>query len=201
VQKKIEEALKQKLKKSQYGKMIVAPITDNEVPELCEVDQCLRNELIETVYNVAIDEEQASTSESAVQFGPSLASLGIKKQFMDPGYFDSNEKAYDNGDLDLSGIDDGEIDSYILNDIESTIKSRVWLARNGEHLIEAEKKRKLREDEEEKFKDNPKKKRRCVRKKEEQNHATHSDAMYQVIQEKKLSNKINWDIIDQMDNP
>lgn len=42
--------------------------------------------------------------------------------------------------------------------------------------------RKLREDEEEKNKDNPKKKRKMNRKREPINAATHSEAIYQVIQ-------------------
>uniref|UniRef100_A0A915CN42 Cyclin-like domain-containing protein n=1 Tax=Ditylenchus dipsaci TaxID=166011 RepID=A0A915CN42_9BILA len=198
VQREIEEALKQKFKSSSYAKLIVTPIKDRAVPELTEADRHLRSELIDTVYNVAVTDGQPSTSDPN-PYGPSLASLGIKKPGIELNYYIENNHYAENGDLDLSGIDDDEIDSYILNDVESTIKTKVWLERNGEHLIEAERRRKLREDEEEKCKDAPKKKRKAIRKKDPIQASTHSEAIYQVIQEKKLSSKINWDILGKID--
>jgi len=36
--------------------------------------------------------------------------------------------------LNFEGIDDDEIDSYILTDTEASIKSKYWMARNSEHL-------------------------------------------------------------------
>lgn len=72
--------------------------------------------------------------------------------------------------------------------------------------------RKLREEEEERERDNPKKKR-IIRKKEPINAVSHNEAMYQVIQvactklsisatvqEKRLSNKINYDILKEIEN-
>ncbi|KAI1720198.1 transcription factor TFIIB repeat domain-containing protein [Ditylenchus destructor] len=201
IQKEIEDALKQKLKRSHYAKMIVNPMHDNDVPELTQAESHLTDEIIDTVYDAVEDASISSNTCGSSKFGPSLSSLGINKQYTNASedYYTSYIREETNDELDLSGIDDDEIDSYILNDVESSIKSRVWLARNGEHLIEAERKRKLREEEDEKSRDNPKKKRRIVRKKEPINAATHSDAMFQVIQEKNLSSKINWDILGKIE--
>ncbi|KAI1727808.1 transcription factor TFIIB repeat domain-containing protein [Ditylenchus destructor] len=201
IQKEIEDALKQKLKRSHYAKMIVNPMHDNDVPELTQAESHLTDEIIDTVYDAVEESSIASNSNGASKYGPSLSSLGINKQYTSASedYYTSYIREETNDELDLSGIDDDEIDSYILNDVESSIKSKVWLARNGEHLIEAERKRKLREEEDEKSRDNPKKKRRIVRKKEPINAATHSDAMFQVIQEKNLSSKINWDILGKIE--
>lgn len=59
VQKEIEVALKRKFKKSSYAKIIVDPqsTVDEQVPELEEAEQLVRNELIDTVYDVAEDDE------------------------------------------------------------------------------------------------------------------------------------------------
>ncbi|KAK5614924.1 hypothetical protein CRENBAI_009456, partial [Crenichthys baileyi] len=40
----------------------------------------------------------------------------------------------DNGDLDLSGIDDSEIDLYLLSDKEVQIKTALWMAENSDYL-------------------------------------------------------------------
>lgn len=59
VQKKIEIALKQKLKKSAFAKQIINPMDkDCDVPELAEAEQRVRDELIETVFDVADGSEQ-----------------------------------------------------------------------------------------------------------------------------------------------
>lgn len=40
--------------------------------------------------------------------------------------------------LSLLGIDDDEIDGYILNEVEVTVKTRMWLVGNAEHLAAME---------------------------------------------------------------
>ncbi|KAK2104907.1 hypothetical protein P7K49_018763 [Saguinus oedipus] len=40
------------------------------------------------------------------------------------------------GELDLSGIDDLEIDRYILNESEARVKAELWMRENAEYLRE-----------------------------------------------------------------
>ncbi|MEQ2221866.1 hypothetical protein ILYODFUR_020035 [Ilyodon furcidens] len=55
----------------------------------------------------------------------------------------------DNGDLDLSGIDDSEIDLYLLSDKEVQIKTALWMAENSDYLkAQKEKEVKMRKEKE-----------------------------------------------------
>lgn len=39
-----------------------------------------------------------------------------------------------NGELDVAGLDDDEIDSYIMNETESQRKDNIWTQLNAEYL-------------------------------------------------------------------
>uniref|UniRef100_A0A915EHS2 B-related factor 1 n=1 Tax=Ditylenchus dipsaci TaxID=166011 RepID=A0A915EHS2_9BILA len=199
MQEEIEKALQSK--SSSYAKRLIDSGMESDIPELESADDYTREKVFGEVYTVAIDEDEPLESEDKAICGPSLSSLGIKKQYdaSFPGEEDGVFEMHDaEGLLDLSGIDDAEINSYVLSGTESSIKSKVWLESNKEHLVEMDRKRKLREGEEQQLKDVPKKKRRTIQKKDV-SHPSYIDAMYQVIKEKKLSNKINWDVINQSD--
>lgn len=174
MQREVEEALKQKMKKSPYGKLIASSLSDGS-PELTQAETLIREEIIDTVYNLAEAEpEQLSPRfvhipdcylnctrcrEQSERYGPSLESLGITAKHTHAEQMPQSSHSLDNGngvdnDLDLDGtfakqniaqkaldalgIDDDEIDSYILSDVEATMKSKVWMARNADHLAEME---------------------------------------------------------------
>ena len=40
------------------------------------------------------------------------------------------------GELDLTGIDDDEIDGYIMSDSEAEFKTKMWMRVNAEYLRE-----------------------------------------------------------------
>lgn len=72
-----------------------------------------------------------------------MASLGIS----DASYAELERKKEEmeeqgdepqNEELDLTGIDDDEIDSYLLTDKEATSKTSMWMKLNGEFLVELE---------------------------------------------------------------
>ena len=44
----------------------------------------------------------------------------------------------DSGELDLEGIDDSELDSYIKTEEEAKMTSDMWMALNGEFMIQLE---------------------------------------------------------------
>ncbi len=44
----------------------------------------------------------------------------------------------DSGELDLAGIDDSELDSYIKTEDEAKMTSDMWMALNGEFMKELE---------------------------------------------------------------
>ena len=70
--------------------------------------------------------------------GPSLASLGVFDVAVPE---DANQSAQESAsdELDLSGIDDSELDNeYIRTPEEVEAQAEIWMALNGEYMVELE---------------------------------------------------------------
>lgn len=69
---------------------------------------------------------------------PTAASLGISDSIRECISSQSRDPtdALGDGELDLSGIDDLEIDRYILNESEARVKAELWMRENAEYLRE-----------------------------------------------------------------
>ncbi|XP_074594815.1 brf RNA polymerase III subunit [Brevipalpus obovatus] len=111
------------------------------------------------------------------------------------------ERCEESGELDLDGIDDAELDMYILSQQEVKVKTKLWHKVNSDYLKEMEEKekRKLEEEAERKRKENageiiPKRRRR-TRVKTHIEANTAGEAIERMLEEKKLSNKINYDVL------
>ncbi|CAK5083902.1 unnamed protein product [Meloidogyne enterolobii] len=210
LRREFEVELQKRLKNSPYAKMIVGNIADQGVPELSKASCILRDEMMDTVFELA--EEHSPSTSSYSEYGPTLESLGLKPSYSqqverkinETIKSDSNNTEGD-GNLDLTGIDDDEIDSYILTDTEASIKSKYWMARNSEHLQLMAEKRKIKEEaqniKKEKTTTQPQRKKRkpnanSALKKEASDP---NEAMLQVIKEKNLSNKINYEILKKIE--
>lgn len=102
-------------------------------------------------------------------------------------------------DLNLEGLDDDEIDGYILTENEAVLKDRLWNKMNAEYLKMAKEReeRAAREREEGK----PEKKKRRAKKKTIGPSSNALDAIQKVLQEKKISSKINYDILKSLTAP
>lgn len=201
VEKALEKKRREKFKTTAYAKMVTGV---DEIGVGKAEAALVRDEIMESVYEAADNGLTQSTSQAS-NFGPTLQSLGIaptqtityKQEHLAPA---DNP----NGDLDLDGIDDDEIDSYILSNAESEIKERFWMKMNGEHLKEMERRKREREEDEASNPDQKKKRRKPA------SAARHTDAgpapstaaeaIEKVIQEKKLSNKVNYDILKEIDH-
>ncbi|XP_060948084.1 BRF1 RNA polymerase III transcription initiation factor subunit b [Limanda limanda] len=101
----------------------------------------------------------------------------------------------ESGVLDLDGIDDQEIEKYILNDTEVEVKTELWMKQNAEYLREQrEKEEKIKKEKEQGTYKEKKKKKRC--KKGEQVEAlTAGEAIEKMLEKKKISSKINYDVL------
>jgi len=104
-------------------------------------------------------------------------------------------------ELDLTDIDEDEIDSYIMTAAEIKQKTTLWLRVNAEYLEEQALKIKREEEEREEMirlgKD-PDKKKKSYRKKQNRNlgqNGTALEAIEKVVQERKISTKINYDVL------
>ncbi|XP_034531273.1 transcription factor IIIB 90 kDa subunit-like [Notolabrus celidotus] len=127
---------------------------------------------------------------------PTAATLGLNESITN---CISNEKendgAADSGELDLSGIDDSEIELYLLSDTEIKIKTALWMAENSDYLKEQkEKEAKIAKEKElgiykEKKPRAPNRRRPPIR------ANTADEAIEKMLEQKRISTKINYDVL------
>ncbi|XP_070698686.1 BRF1 general transcription factor IIIB subunit a [Pempheris klunzingeri] len=127
---------------------------------------------------------------------PSAATLGLTESIGKcVGDEKENDGAADSGELDLSGIDDSEIELYLLSDNEIKIKTALWMAENSDYLKEQrEKEEKIAKEKllgiyKEKKRRGPMKKRAPIR------ANTADEAIEKMLEQKKISTKINYDVL------
>ena len=109
----------------------------------------------------------------------------------------------DDGLLYHSDLDDAELDSYILDDNEASNKEKLWLTIHADWIKESAEKaaRKAEEEAEQRAKEaadggaSAKKKRKVKKRVNIQANST-GEAVEKMLQEKKLSNKINYAALD-----
>ncbi|KAL4238742.1 transcription factor TFIIIB subunit brf1 [Mactra antiquata] len=105
-------------------------------------------------------------------------------------------------ELDLTGIDDQEINKYILAEREVLLKTKIWMEENADYLKEMElKEEKKRKEEEEEAKKPPEKRKRTIKRKKRPpatEAATAQEAIQKIMHEKKISCKINYDVLNDL---
>jgi len=101
-------------------------------------------------------------------------------------------------ELDLTGINDEEIDSYLMSPKEVKFKTHLWMKVNKEFLKEQEEKvKREKEEREEMIKQglDPDKKKKVYRKRTYGSSNTAVEAIEKMAVEKKISTKINYDVL------
>jgi len=70
--------------------------------------------------------------------GPDIASMGLANSLDDCSSIQPQSESTEdgNGEIDLTGIDDGEIDSYIMSEREAQYKDSLWMKINAAFLKE-----------------------------------------------------------------
>ncbi|GFY64636.1 transcription factor IIIB 90 kDa subunit [Trichonephila inaurata madagascariensis] len=165
------------------------PSVDNLVPLLAEGSQSLSENTPSTEFEY-----------SSKELRPTLESLGVTDIKV------SNEKPCENLDsdednnLDLTGLDDEELDRYFMKPCEYKKKDEVWHKFNADYLEELKEREERRALEEEENAKKPPKKKRCVKKRDQMPASTPGEAMSKVFQQKKISHKLNYDILKSL-NP
>lgn len=135
-----------------------------------------------------------STSNSLEKYDkyrPSLESLGIKRT-SEPEP-EPVPHPIVNADLE-EDISDSEIDSYILTESEVAIKTDYWMKANGEAMKEIEEKKRERE-----LNGGVKKKKPRSNRKTDTTSTSVASAVEKVIAEKKLSNKVNYEMLKDLE--
>jgi hypothetical protein len=182
---------------AQYADLLMPTLTAEDIKS----DVQLKVEKLST--------DPVSLSQSAIfaALRPTAASLGLEDVISD--CLHSVEESEDqlvlkedgtagDGELDLTDINDDEIDKLILSEEEVKIKTAMWMRQNADFLKEMKEKeeRKAREREEQ---PEPKK-RKLQKRKPKVEPRTAGEAFEKMVQEKKLSRKINYDVLNHL-NP
>ncbi|XP_037757017.1 transcription factor IIIB 90 kDa subunit isoform X4 [Chelonia mydas] len=104
------------------------------------------------------------------------------------------------GELDLSGIDDTEIDRYILDETEAQIKAELWMKENADYLKEQKEKeaRIAKEKELGIYKEHKPKK--SAKKREPIQASTAGEAIEKMLEQKKISSKINYNVLKDLNS-
>ncbi|KAL6106038.1 brf1 [Pungitius sinensis] len=101
----------------------------------------------------------------------------------------------DAGELDLSGIDDSEIELYLLSDQEIQVKTALWMAENSDYLKEQKEKEARIAKEKELGIYKEKKSKGPTRKYPPIQANTADEAIGKMLEQKKISTKINYDVL------
>ncbi|XP_040830910.1 transcription factor IIIB 90 kDa subunit isoform X1 [Ochotona curzoniae] len=133
---------------------------------------------------------------------PTVASLGISDSIRECISSQSRDAMDTSGDgeLDLSGIDDLEIDRYILNESEARVKAELWMRENAEYLREQrEKEARIAKEKELGIYKEHKPKKSCKRREPIQ-ASTAGEAIEKMLEQKKISSKINYSVLRDLDS-
>ncbi|OQR79984.1 transcription factor IIIB 90 kDa subunit-like [Tropilaelaps mercedesae] len=103
----------------------------------------------------------------------------------------------DDGALDLDGIDDNEIDNYILTREESALKAKMWVSENM-GFLKSEREKQIQKAKDAASGRNQKKKVKRSKKKLVR-QGTPGENFQKILQEKKISKKINYDVLKNID--
>ncbi|XP_065063967.1 transcription factor IIIB 90 kDa subunit-like [Rhopilema esculentum] len=155
-------------------------------------------ELLETIalFNETQKEEDDSNDEEEnekVDNGSSICKQDTKEEADGE---QKKEEEEPNWELDLEGLDDSELDECLLGENEVEIRTKIWMEENGEFM------EKLREKEEKaaleleaKLKTEGTRKKRPKKKKNKLAADTADEAIKTMLAERKLSSKINYDVL------
>ena len=162
---------------------------------------------VNTVSHVGMDSllmpppEFAARRVSALPCSPGLGLKDTVEEYLAPTHRYTDKESQKNAteELDLTGIDEDEIDLYILTEKEVRWKTAMWLKVNKEYLEEQAVKAKREEEEREELIRqgiDPDKKKKIYKKRcNLRQNGTALEAIEKLVQEKKISTKINYDAL------
>ncbi|KAG7197039.1 hypothetical protein KM043_017570 [Ampulex compressa] len=102
----------------------------------------------------------------------------------------------DNGEIDIADLDDEELDGYIMSDKEAQFKHTLWNKVNADYLVRQKEKEEKRLKEKEEGKPEKKRRRTTTKRNKNQTPAnTAGEAIEKMLQEKKISTKINYEVL------
>ncbi|XP_033338839.1 brf RNA polymerase III subunit [Megalopta genalis] len=143
------------------------------------------------------DSEMNSSSRNLITgLGPNIASIISTTEREQDGKDQSNITFDTNsGEIDIADLDDDELDTYIMSEKEAQFKHSLWNRVNSVYLTQQKEKEERRQKEKEEGKPEKKRRRTTKRNKNQAPANTAGEAIEKMLQEKKISSKINYDVL------
>lgn len=188
--KMIDDKLEEfRVQKQRHYKSLMS--SDNElVTEDNAVEKIVERETVDVLSKVldGDDDEEETVLERLKEFRPTAKTLGLTHrstglEVIVAEVTERNEE--DDGELDLTGIDDEEIDSYILNETERLSREDLWNKVNTEYLAEKDAAEEEEASKVPKRKQHKRKRAPCVA-------TSANEAVETMLHEKRISSKINY---------
>ncbi|XP_031570218.1 transcription factor IIIB 90 kDa subunit-like [Actinia tenebrosa] len=182
---KFQEEIDNMLGISKDNEINNIPDTNNGNKENLPSENTVVMEANEPIQNIPI--VMKTTEQLAAEQQPQQPKIDYTPTFDEDG----------NEELDLTGLDDIELDACLLTNDEVEIKTKVWMEENKEYLemIKEKEEREARDKEQGINKPEPKKKRKNKTKKNQPAAATAGEAIEKMLVEKKISRKINYEVL------
>lgn len=191
-QKMIDEKLEEfrYLKQKRFKSLLE---NDEVVTEENAVEKVVESETADVLSKVFNDEDESETIlEKLKEFRPTAKNLGlVRSTNLELVPVRQSPPTQDDGELDLSGIDDDEITSYILNESEQRSREDLWNKVNTEYLKEADKVVEEESPKVAKRKQMKRKRAPCVA-------TTANEAVETMLHEKRISSKINYKVLSEI---
>lgn len=161
------------------------------------IQYCLDENTVNSVVDSVKNKEKLSTN---VGLGPDIASMGLglsmgESQMCTDKHTGTNYETTTD-EIDVTDLDDEELDSYIMSEKEADMKSSLWHKVNATYLEQQKEKEEKRLKEKEEGKPEKKKRKTGTKKKSGIGPANSAgEAIEKMLQEKRISSKINYEVL------
>lgn len=177
------------------------------VAEETDADKFIRESNINVIRDCISDDAETAVIEEEEEItglGPDIASMNLSTSLYgnENAVKEKRTMPFENisGELDITGLDDDEIDSYIMSEKEAQGKNNLWNDVNAKYLEAQKEKEEKRKKEKEEGKPEKKRRRTAGRKKNNQTPANSAgEAIEKMLQEKRISSKINYEVLKSLD--
>ncbi|XP_076655247.1 brf RNA polymerase III subunit [Halictus rubicundus] len=160
------------------------------------IKHCVENNVDDPDSEIHDSEINSSNSNLIVGLGPNIASIISTTERENDGKDQANTTFDTNsGEIDIADLDDDELDSYIMSEKEAQFKHTLWNRVNSEYLTQQKEKEERRQKEKEEGKPEKKRRRTTKRNKSQAPANTAGEAIEKMLQEKKISSKINYEVL------
>ncbi|XP_033363701.1 transcription factor IIIB 90 kDa subunit isoform X1 [Bombus vosnesenskii] len=200
IDKQLEEHRLGKMKKRKDAASIERADTDRFIREsnLDVIKHYVGNDVDDPDSDFQDSEMNNINDRLITGLGPNIASMGlisINDRENETKESVNTNFENDTGEIDVADLDDEELDSYIMSEKEAQFKHNLWNKVNAEYLNQQKEKEERRQKEKEEGKPEKKRRRITKRNKNQVPANTAGEAIEKMLQEKKISSKINYEVL------